>query len=219
MLPIVHFYSGLYLDHTEHSHLAHIPYYGPYMAWHRMPTVPDCCQKWPRSVWYLGIWVPWEHQMEEAFGRKRTKYEELAEECRSRKWRTQKTHQSQKQGIRQPVSHQGTQDAGIQGLHNRKAIKTKTDLAEKVSRWITQVTETQAGAWSTPAGSPGRGCLMLEDLKHPMSSGYITDDVKLHPKCVLELIHLFDVGSQSHSLEELPAIRTLRTFTFLKSNE
>ena len=38
----------------------------------------------------------------------------------------------------------------------------------------------------TPAGSPGRGCMMLRDPKHPVTPGYITDDVsKLHQKCLL----------------------------------
>ncbi len=31
------------------------------------------------------------------------------------------------------------------------------------------------GDWSHLAGSPGRGCVMLKDLKHPMTPGNITD--------------------------------------------
>ena len=36
----------------------------------------------------------------------------------------------------------------------------------------------------TPAGSPGRGCMMLRDPKHPMNPGYITDDVS---QCIQEM--------------------------------
>lgn len=38
--------------------------------------------------------------------------------------------------------------------------------------WNRQATWTQVRAWSTMAGSPGRGCMMLKDTKHPMTSGY-----------------------------------------------
>lgn len=36
----------------------------------------------------LELTVPWEEQTEEANERKRTKYQELLEECRGRGWRT-----------------------------------------------------------------------------------------------------------------------------------
>ncbi|KAI4902386.1 hypothetical protein NFI96_019477, partial [Prochilodus magdalenae] len=41
-----------------------------------------------RQVILLELTVSWEGQMEEAFERKRAKYEELASVCRSKGWRT-----------------------------------------------------------------------------------------------------------------------------------
>lgn len=41
-----------------------------------------------RQVALLELTVPWEDRMEEAFERKRAKYEELSGECQSRGWRT-----------------------------------------------------------------------------------------------------------------------------------
>lgn len=43
-------------------------------------------------------------------------------------------------------------------------------------------------AWSTIAGLPGQGCLMLKDPKHPMTWGYITDDVfRSIRRCLLRI--------------------------------
>lgn len=107
-----------------------------------------------RQVVLLELTVPWEDRMEEAFERKRAKYEELADECRSRGWRTRCN--PIEVGCRGFVGQsliRALKMLGVKGLHIRKAIKNITDAAEKASRWlwikrgdpwIIQATQTQA---------------------------------------------------------------------------
>ena len=45
------------------------------------------------------------------------------------------------------------------------------------SRGWGSATWTQAGTWSSPPGSPGRGCLSQDPKKHLMNPGYNTADV------------------------------------------
>ncbi|XP_059411418.1 perforin-1-like [Carassius carassius] len=92
--------------------------------------------------------------MEEAFERKRAKYEELAGECQSRGWRTRCNHIED--GCRRFISQSLIRAAKmlrVKRLHIRKAVKNIMDAAEKASRWlwikqgdlwITQATQTQA---------------------------------------------------------------------------
>lgn len=108
-----------------------------------------------RQVVLLELTVPWEDRMEEAFERKRAKYEELAGECRSRGWRTRCN--PIEVGCRGFVGQsliRALKMLGVKGLHNRKAIKNITDAAEKASRWLwikrgdpwtTHALKTQAG--------------------------------------------------------------------------
>lgn len=72
---------------------------------------------------------------------------------------------------------------GVRRRRNNGAIRKISNATKKASRWLwikrgnwwnTLATHTQVGTWSTPAGSPGRGCMKL---KHPVTPGYITDDV------------------------------------------
>ncbi|XDV14344.1 hypothetical protein PO909_014615 [Leuciscus waleckii] len=107
-----------------------------------------------RQVVLLELTVPWEDRMEEAFERKRAKYEELAGECRSRGWRTRCN--PIEVGCRGFVGQsliRALKMLGVKGLHIRKATKNITDAAEKASRWlwikrgdpwIGQATQTQA---------------------------------------------------------------------------
>ncbi|XP_073731592.1 uncharacterized protein [Misgurnus anguillicaudatus] len=107
-----------------------------------------------RQVVLLELTVPWEDRMEEAFERKRAKYEELAAERRSRGWRTR--CYPIEVGCRGFVGQsliRALKMLGVKGLHSRKAIKNITDVAEKASRWlwikrgdpwIIQATQTQA---------------------------------------------------------------------------
>ena len=88
-----------------------------------------------RQVVLLELTVPWEDRIEEAFERKRAKYEELAGECRSRGWTTRCN--PIEVGCRGFVGQsliRALKMLGLKGLHNRKAIKNITDAAEKASR-------------------------------------------------------------------------------------
>lgn len=107
-----------------------------------------------RQVVLLELTVPWEDRMEEAFERKRAKYEELAGECRSRGWRTRcNPIEVGCRGFTGQSLVRALKMLGIKGLHNRRAIKNIGDAAEKASRWLwikrgeawTHALKTQAG--------------------------------------------------------------------------
>ena len=90
-----------------------------------------------KQVVLLELTVPWEDRMEEAFERKRAKYEELASECRSRGWRTRCN--PIEVGCRGFVGQsllRALKMLGVKGLQSRKAIRNITDAAEKASRWL-----------------------------------------------------------------------------------
>lgn len=107
-----------------------------------------------RQVVLLELTVPWEERMEEAFERKRAKYEELAGECRSRGWRTRcNPIEVGCRGFAGQSLIRALKMLGVKGLHNRRAIKNISDAAEKASRWLwikrgepwTHALKTQAG--------------------------------------------------------------------------
>ncbi len=67
---------------------------------------------------------------------------------------------------------------GITGEVQRKVIRSATEAAEKATRWLCiKRAEPWAIAAGTQAGLPGQGCQILKDPEHPMTPGYITDDV------------------------------------------
>jgi len=75
--------------------------------------------------------------MEEANERKRAKYSQLVEECRSNGWRT--ICQPVEVGCRGFVGHslcRAYKMLGITGASQRRAIKLATDAAEVASRWL-----------------------------------------------------------------------------------
>ena len=75
-----------------------------------------------RQVVLLELTVPWEDRMEEAFERKRAKYEELAGECQNRGWRTRcNPIEGRVQRIRRPFPHQGTQDVRSERTAQQKS--------------------------------------------------------------------------------------------------
>lgn len=58
----------------------------------------------------------------------------------------------------------------IRNWSRRESLKV---IATRADPWA--AAGRQAGAWSTPAGSPERWCMMLRDPKHLMTPGHITD--------------------------------------------
>ncbi|XP_063050108.1 uncharacterized protein LOC134444859 [Engraulis encrasicolus] len=90
-----------------------------------------------RQVVLLELTVPWEDRMEEAFERKRAKYEELASECRSRGWKTRcNPIEVGCRGFAGQSLIRALKMLGLRGLQNRKAIRNISDAAEKASRWL-----------------------------------------------------------------------------------
>ncbi|XP_077372334.1 uncharacterized protein LOC144033646 [Festucalex cinctus] len=108
-----------------------------------------------RQVVLLELTVPWEDRMEEAFERKRAKYEELAGECRSRGWKTRCTPiEVGCRGFAGQSLVWALKMLGVKGLHNRRAIKNISDAAEKASRWLwIKRGDTWSHALKTQAGT------------------------------------------------------------------
>ena len=90
-----------------------------------------------RQVVLLELTVPWEDRMEEAFERKRAKYDELAGECRHNGWKTRcNPIEVGCRGFAGQSLCRALKMLGIRGLHSREAIRNITDAAEKASRWL-----------------------------------------------------------------------------------
>ncbi|XP_075343502.1 uncharacterized protein LOC142401936 [Odontesthes bonariensis] len=108
-----------------------------------------------RQVVLLELTVPWEDRIEEAFERKRAKYEELTSECQSRGWRTQcNPIEVGCRGFAGQSLIRALKMLGLKGLQNRRAIKNISDAAEKVSRWLwIKRGDLWANALKTQAGT------------------------------------------------------------------
>lgn len=90
-----------------------------------------------KKVVLLELTVPWEERMEEAHERKRGKYAELLEKCRSNGWNAS-CHPIEV-GCRGFVGQslcRAYRMLGITGASQRGAIKSATDAAEMASRWL-----------------------------------------------------------------------------------
>ena len=85
----------------------------------------------------LELRVPWEERMEGANERKRAKYANLVEECRGRGWRARCVPiEVGCRGFAARSLCNAYSILGVTGAHQRKAIKTTTEAAEKASRWL-----------------------------------------------------------------------------------
>lgn len=81
---------------------------------------------------------------------------------------------------------------GITGVAKRKAMKSKTEAAERATRWLwikradlwAVAAGKQARGLSSLPGSPGLGGLILKDLK-PMTQRNITEDASQHAEYVM----------------------------------
>lgn len=113
--------------------------------------------------------------MEEAYEWKRSKYQELVEQCQRSGWRA--CCEPIEVGCRGFMGHSLCRVytlVGIVGAAKRKAIKSTMEAAEQASRWLwirmndqwTNAAGTQARVLSTLAASPEGGCMMLKDPKH-----------------------------------------------------
>ena len=90
-----------------------------------------------KNVVMLELTVPWEERMEEAFERKREKYESLVNDCHKQGWKARCL--SVEVGCRgfagQSLCRAYTA-LGITGESRRRAIRNNTEAAEKASRWL-----------------------------------------------------------------------------------
>lgn len=95
-----------------------------------------------RKVVLLELTVPWKDRTEEAFERKRAKYEELAgpDATPLRSGTDFFVGQSLIMALKM---------LGVKGLQKRKAIRD-TSVAEKASRWLWM---KQGDPWATQAGA------------------------------------------------------------------
>ncbi|KAK7930435.1 hypothetical protein WMY93_006830 [Mugilogobius chulae] len=108
-----------------------------------------------RQVLLLELTVPWEDRIEEAFERKRAKYRELVDQCRSQGWQARcNPIEVGCRGFAGQSLVRTLKLLGVRGLQAKKAIKNITDAAEKASRWlwikrgdpwISHATQTQVG--------------------------------------------------------------------------
>ncbi|XP_075904972.1 uncharacterized protein LOC142903304 [Nelusetta ayraudi] len=88
-----------------------------------------------RQVLMLELTVPWEDRIEEANERKRSKYQELVEQCQQGGWKAR--CEPIEVGCRGfgALCREFTQ-LGITGAEKRKAIKSSMEAAERASRWL-----------------------------------------------------------------------------------
>ena len=90
-----------------------------------------------KTALLIELTVPWEEGIEAAFERKKTKYSDLAAECREAGWKT--TIYPVEVGCRGFVGQSTTRllrDAGVTGGKLKKATKELAEEAEKGSFWL-----------------------------------------------------------------------------------
>ncbi|XP_041920594.1 uncharacterized protein LOC121684601 [Alosa sapidissima] len=99
----------------------------------------------------LELTVPWEERMEEANERKRAKYQELVEECRSQGWRTYcEPLEVGCRGFAGRSLCKVLTMLGLTGEAKRKAIRSATEAAERATRWLWI---KRADPWKNAAGT------------------------------------------------------------------
>ena len=81
--------------------------------------------------------MPWEERIEEANERKRTKYQELVEECRERVWRTfYEPIEVGCRGFAERSLCKVQSRFGVTGAAKKNAIQYASEAAEKATRWV-----------------------------------------------------------------------------------
>lgn len=90
-----------------------------------------------KQVVMLELTVPWEDRMEEAFGRKKAKYEELVEACQQKKWIASCFPiEVGCRGFAGQSLWRALSSLGIVGESRRKTILAVINTAESASRWL-----------------------------------------------------------------------------------
>lgn len=90
-----------------------------------------------RQVVIVELTVPWEDRLEEANERKRAKYAELVEECRSGGWKARSEPvEVGCRGFAGQSLLRTLKLLGVKGQLCRRAIKNISEAAEKASRWL-----------------------------------------------------------------------------------
>jgi len=90
-----------------------------------------------KQIVLLELRVPWEDRIDEVNERKRAKYAELVEECRSNGWRARWGHiEMECRGFAGQSLCRVYNTLGITGASRRRAIKLVTEAAEVASRWV-----------------------------------------------------------------------------------
>ncbi|KAK0134731.1 Retrovirus-related Pol polyprotein from type-2 retrotransposable element R2DM [Merluccius polli] len=90
-----------------------------------------------KSIIMLELTVPWEERMEEAFERKREKYDSLESNCHSQGWKARCLPvEVGCRGFAGQSLCRAYTALGITGERRRRAIYNSTEAAEKASRWL-----------------------------------------------------------------------------------
>ncbi|XP_073720025.1 uncharacterized protein [Misgurnus anguillicaudatus] len=90
-----------------------------------------------KNLVMLELTVPWEDQMEEAFERKRAKYECLVNDCHNQGWKARCLPvEVGCRGFAGQSLYRAYTALGITGERRRRAICNSTEAAEKASRWL-----------------------------------------------------------------------------------
>ena len=99
----------------------------------------------------LELTVPWEERMEEAFERKREKYDSLVSDCHRGGWKARCLPvEVGCRGFAGQSLCRAYTALGITGERRRRAIRNNTEAAEKASRWLWI---KRADPWSNAAGA------------------------------------------------------------------
>ena len=104
-----------------------------------------------KNVVMLELTVPWEERMEEAFERKREKYDSLVSDCHRRGWKARCLPvEVGCRGFSGQSLYRAYTALGITGERRRRAIRNNTEAAEKASRWLWI---KRADPWLNAAGA------------------------------------------------------------------
>ena len=107
-----------------------------------------------KHVLLLELTVPWEDRMEEANERKRSKYQELVELCRSTGWRANcEPIEVGCRGFAGRSLCKAYTQLGITGAVKRRVIRAAMEAAEKASRWLWL---RRSDPWVSAAGTQDR---------------------------------------------------------------
>ena len=104
-----------------------------------------------KNVVMLELTVPWEERMEEAFERKREKYDCLVSDCHRRGWKARCLPvEVGCRGFAGQSLCRAYTSLGITGERRRRAIRNSTEAAERASRWLWI---KRADPWTLAAGA------------------------------------------------------------------